>query len=110
MLLHLEIGNAVAQQPADPIFLLEDDDLVPRARELLRASETGRSRPDDRNAFARFLARRTRNDPAFLPPFVDDEVLDRLDSDRIVVDVERARGLARRRTDPAGELGKLLVE
>jgi hypothetical protein len=35
-------------------------------------------------------------------------VLDRLDAHRIVVDVERARFLARRRTDAAGELRKIV--
>jgi hypothetical protein len=35
-------------------------------------------------------------------------VLDRLDADRIVVDVERARFLARRGADAARELGKVV--
>ncbi len=52
--------------------------------------------------------RRQRRDPALLPALVDDEVLDRLDADRIVVDVERARRLAGRRADAAGELGKVV--
>ena len=42
--LHLEIGNAVAQQPADAVGFLEHDDGVAGARELLRAGEPGRAR------------------------------------------------------------------
>src|SRR4051812_42469421 len=40
-LLHLELGDAVAQQPADPVRTLKDDDRVAGAGELLRGSETG---------------------------------------------------------------------
>ena len=40
--LHLEIGNAVAQQPAGFGELLEDVHLVPDARELLRAGKPRR--------------------------------------------------------------------
>ena len=39
VLLHLEVGNAVAQQPAGFGELLEDMHVVPRARELLRAGK-----------------------------------------------------------------------
>src|SRR5262249_45591144 len=39
---------------------------------------------------------------------VDDVLLDVLDRDRVVVDVEDARLLARRRTDAAGELGEVV--
>src|SRR6266478_2869770 len=43
-----------------------------------------------------------------LPALVDDEMLDRLDADRIVVDVERARFLARGGAHSAGELGEVV--
>ncbi len=110
MLLHLEIGNAVAQQPADAVVLLEQDDVVSGARKLLRARHACGSGADDRDALARLDRRRLRHDPAFFPTLVDDEVLDRLDADRIVVDVERAGRLARRRADATVNSGKLLVE
>ena len=42
-LLHLEIRNAIAQQPADPIVLLEHGDAVSRTRELLRARHARRA-------------------------------------------------------------------
>ena len=51
---------------------------------------------------------RLRMHPAFFPALVDDEMLDRLDAHRIVVDVQRARRFARRRAHPAGELGKIV--
>ena len=50
VLLHLEVGDAVAQQPADAVALLEHDDRMARARELLRAGEPGRARAHDRDA------------------------------------------------------------
>src|SRR5690606_30247534 len=42
VLLELEVGDAVAEQAADAIGALEDDDVVAGARELLRAGEPGR--------------------------------------------------------------------
>src|SRR5262249_234946 len=39
---------------------------------------------------------------------VGDRALDRLDGHRVVVDVERAGGLARRRTDAAGDLREIV--
>ena len=52
MLLHLEIGNAVAQQPAGLGVFFIDMHLVAGARELLRAGKAGRSRADDRDFLA----------------------------------------------------------
>ena len=43
-LLHLELGDAVAQQPADAVGALEHRDGVAGAGELLRGGEPGRAR------------------------------------------------------------------
>src|SRR5690606_26474667 len=51
---------------------------------------------------------RLGHDPAFRPALVDDGMFDRLDADGIVVDVQRTGGLAGRRADAAGELGKVV--
>src|SRR6185503_2076300 len=63
-LLHLEVGNAITQQPADAVVLLEQHDLVSRARELLRAGQPGRSGADYCNALAGLALRRLRYDVA----------------------------------------------
>ena len=48
-------------------------------------------------------------DPALVPRAVDDRELDLLDRDRVaLVDLEHARGLARRRAEPAGELREVV--
>ena len=47
-------------------------------------------------------------DPALLPRPVDDLDLDLLDRHRVGVDAEHARRLARRRAQPAGELGEVV--
>ena len=49
VLLHLEVGNAVAQQAAGLGVLLEDVHLVAGARELLGAGKPRRARADDRD-------------------------------------------------------------
>src|SRR5665213_3284040 len=108
VLFHLEDGNAIAHQSADAVGLFEQNDAMPGARELLRAREARGSRADDRDATAAFTRGRHRRDPALLPPLVDDEVLDRLDAHRIVVDVERARGFAGCGADAPGELGEIV--
>ncbi len=82
--------------------------VVAGARELLRAGHARRARADHRDLLAGLVRRDFRLDPAVLPGAVDDRAFDRLDGDRVVVDVERAGGFARRRTDAAGELGEII--
>ena len=52
VLLHLEVGDAVAEQAADLGVLLKEVNVVPGARELLRTRHPRRSRADDRNTLA----------------------------------------------------------
>ena len=51
-LLHLEFGNAIAEQPANAIRALIDGDRVAGAGQLLRSGEPGRTRADHRNGLA----------------------------------------------------------
>jgi hypothetical protein len=81
---------------------------MPAARQLLGAGEPGRTRADDRDPPAGPPRRHDRRDPAFLPAAVDDRAFDRLDRNRVVVKVQRARRLARRRADPTGEFRKIV--
>src|SRR5690606_16243571 len=107
-LLELEVRDPVAQQAADAVVLLEHRDIVARARQLLGAGEAGRAGPDHRDLAASATRGRLGLDPALFPGLVDDGVLDRLDADRVVIDVQRAGGLARRGADAAGELGEVV--
>ncbi len=107
-LLHLEVGDAVAQQAADAVVLLEDGHVVARARELLGGGESRRAGADDGDLAAGAQRGLLRHDPALVPRAVGDRVLDGLDAHRVVIDVEHARGLARRRADAAGELGEVV--
>ena len=108
VLLHLEVGNAVAQKPARPGVPLEHVHLMTSARELLGAGEPGRAGADHRNLAAGLFGRRFGEDPAFLPGAVDDRAFDRLDGHRVVVEVERARRLAGRWAQPAGEFREIV--
>ena len=81
---------------------------MPGTRQLLRAGQPGRAGADHRNFFAGFFCGRLRHDPALLPAFVGDGVFDGFDTHRVVVYIERACRLARRRTDAAGEFGKIV--
>src|SRR5579862_4061716 len=71
VLLQLEIGNAVHQQAADAIGSLIEGDGMAGARELLRASEAGRSRANDGHALARRARRGLRSDPSLGPRVID---------------------------------------
>ena len=52
VLLHLEVGDAVAQQAADAVGALEERHQVAGARQLLRAGEAGRPGADDGDLLA----------------------------------------------------------
>src|SRR5690606_6603419 len=60
VLLDLEVGNAVAHQPARAALALEHMHLVPGPAELLRGRHAGRPRTDDRDPPAGLLLRRLR--------------------------------------------------
>ena len=107
-LLHLELGDAVAKQAADAIGALEHRDPVPGLVELIGGREPRRARADDRDALAGARRRRLRRDPALVEGALDDRVLDALDRDRVAVDAEHAGAFARRRAEPAGELGEVV--
>ena len=107
-LLHLEVGDAVAEQAADARVLLEHRHVVPGPRQLLGAREAGGAGADHRDSLEGAVAGNVGLDPALGPGAIDDRAFDRLDGDRDVADVEGAGGLARRRTDAAGELGKVV--
>ena len=107
-LFHLEVGYAVAQQAPDAAVLLEHGHVVADACELLRCSQAGRTGANDRHFLAALVGRRLGLHPAFGPGAVDDGMLDRLDPDRIIIDVDHAGGLARRRADASGEFRKVV--
>ena len=72
VLLHLEVGDAVAQQPAGLGVLLVEMHVVAGARELLRAGHAGGPGADHRDALAGLDRRQLRLDPAFLIAAVGD--------------------------------------
>src|SRR6478752_1279777 len=108
ILLHLEVGNAVAKQAAGLGVFLEHVHVVADARELLRAGHAGGTRTHDRDFPSGLDRGRFGLDPALLEGAIGNRAFDRLDGYRIVVDVERAGGLARRRTDAAGDFRKII--
>ena len=108
MLFHLEIGNAVTQQPTGLGPALEQMHVMAGARELLRAGHARRTRTDHRDLLAGLDGRDFRLDPPIVPGAIDDGAFDRLDGDRVVVDVERAGGFARRRANPPGEFREIV--
>jgi len=93
VLLHLEIGNAVAQQAADAFaFFSNTVHVVAGARQLLRAGEARRARADDRDASCRCaVVRRLCGliQPSSQPRSTIAHSIG-LDRDRAVVEVERA--------------------
>ncbi len=107
-LLELELGDAVAQQPAEAVVLLEHDHGVAGAGELLGGGEARRSGADDRDGATGVPGRGDRAHPALLEGAVDDRDLDVLDRHRRLVDAQHAAGLAGGGAGAAGELGEVV--
>ncbi len=82
--------------------------VVADARELLRAGEAGGAGADDGDLLAGLLRGDLGRQPAVQPGAVDDGAFDRLDRHRLVAEVQRAGGLARRGADAAGELREVV--
>ena len=95
-LLHFELRDAVAQQPADTVGPLEHRHLVTGAGELLGGRQPGGARSDDRDRFAGHQVRRVGLHPAFVKGVVDDFDLDLLDGHRVGVDPQNTGRLAGR--------------
>ena len=107
-LLHLEVGDAVAQQAADAVVALEDGDGVSGARQLLGRGEAGGAGADDGDGLAGEASGRVRLHPSAGEGLVDDRHLDLLDGDSRLVDAEDAGGLARRRAQTTRELREVV--
>src|SRR6185369_9172363 len=105
---HLEVGDAVAQQTAEPVRTLVDHDVVAGAGQLLGARESGGAGADDRDPLAGALGGAARTHPALVPGTIDDRQLDLLDRDRVGVDRQDAGRLAGGRAQPAGELREVV--
>ncbi len=106
VLAQLEVGDAVAEQATDPVGALEDGHRVPGAIELIGGSQPGRAGSDDGHRPPGALVRWAWRGPALRKGTLDDGGLDGLDGHGWLVDAEHAGRLARRRADPAGELGE----
>ena len=107
-LLELEVGDAVAEQAADAVRLLEDRDPVAGAIQLLRRGQPRRSGADDGDPFSRARRGRLGPDPALAEGALDDGVLDGFDGHRRLVDPQHARGFAGSGADAAGEFRKVV--
>src|SRR6476659_6368040 len=108
VLFHLEIGNSVTEQPARLGELLVDMHVVSSARELLRGGRARGPGTYDRDLLAALGRSDFRLQPAIVPGAIDDGAFDGFNGDRVVVDVERAGGFARRGADAAGEFREIV--
>ena len=106
--LHLELGDAVAQQTADAVGTFEDCHGVAGPRELLGGSESRRPGSDDGDGSAGLTQRGLRLYPAVVPGLVDDRHFDLLDGHGRLVDPQDAGRLARRRAQAPGELREVV--
>ena len=107
-LLELKVRDAVAQDAADARLALEHGHLVSRPGQLLRRRQARRTAADDGDAATALDGRGFRLDPAFAPAFLYDGQLELPDGHRLLVEVQRAGGLAGSRTDPSGDLGEVV--
>ena len=107
-LVHLEVGDAVADEAAGAVIALVDDDLVTGPGQLLGGRHPRRPRAHHGDELARVHAGAQRRHPTVLPAVVDDLLLDRLYGHGLVVYGQHAGALARCRAHPARELGEVV--
>ena len=107
-LFQLEVGNAVTQQAAQPVVLLEHDHLVAGAGQLLGGGQSRRPRADDGRLPAGFHFRPQGLDPILGKRPLGNLILDLLDVDGPIVQGQGASRFARSGTDAAGDLGKVV--
>ena len=108
VLLHLEVGDAVAQQAAGLGLTLIDMHIMPGTGELLGGGKAGRAGAHHCHALAGAHLRGLGLHPAHLPRLVGDGLLDGLDGDRHVFEIQRAGFLARGGADAAGEFREIV--
>src|SRR5579863_10462856 len=108
VLLHLEVGDAISQQPPNTIGLLEHRHRVARARQLLGGGQPGRSRSDHRHALTGFVSGRFGMNPPLLPCIIDHGALDDLDRHRRLTDAQYARGFTRCGTNAPREFREIV--
>ena len=102
------MAEATYIKPATTVVPLEHDDTMPRPRQLLGRGQSRGARPDYGNALSGDDTRKDRPHPPLTPRPIDDLDLNLLDGDGIGVDAEHACRLAGGRTEPAGELRKVV--
>ncbi len=108
-LLELEIGNAIAQQAADAVVLLEEHRLVAGPIDLLGGGQAGGAGADDRHPLARPRGGQDGLDPAFLRrPVRRSGYSMCLMVTGAIVDGQRAGRLAGGRADPAGHFREVV--
>src|SRR4029077_15201349 len=108
-LFDLEVRDPEAHQPTDRLVALEQRHAMAGAAQLLGRRHARRSRAHHGDRLAALRARGPGHDPPFLPAAIDDRVLDLFDRDRVALaNLEHARRLTRRRTQPPGELGEVV--
>src|SRR5262249_5620145 len=108
LFVHLEIGDTVSQQATDLRELLEHVHVVADPGELLSTGHPRRPGADDRNLFPGLERWRFRLDPSLREGTIGDRAFDGFDGDGIILDIERAGGLAWCGTDAAGYFGKII--
>ena len=109
LLLHLEVGDAVAQQSADAVVALEHGDGVAGAGELLRGGEAGGAGADDGDGLAGEALRRMRAAPsrsAKAWSMIETSTCLIVTAGWLMPSTHDA--LARRRAQPAGELREVV--
>src|SRR5208337_3111883 len=108
VLLHLELGDAIAQQPANAVRFFVNHHGVSGAAQLLGRGQSRGARTHDCHFFPGADFWRLGPDPAFVKPALHDIFFNLLDCDWRLVDPEHTRRFTRRWTNPAGEFREVV--
>src|ERR1700686_282889 len=108
VLLQFELGNAIAQQSTDAIGFFVNHNRVPGATQLLRRSQSCRSRTDDRYFLSGANLRRLGSNPTLQKSALHNIFFVLLDRDWRLVDTQHTRGFTGSGANSAGKLGEII--
>jgi len=102
------LGDTIHQETSHTVVAVVHGDEVTGLVKLVGAGETGGTRSDNGNTLASSELRDLRRHPTHLEALVDDRAFNALDSDRLLVDAQHTRTLARSRANTTSKLGEVV--
>jgi hypothetical protein len=107
-LIKLHVGNAVHEETSETVSSLVNSNEVTGTVELISCGQTSRTGSNDRDGLASSDLGRLRNHPSHLETAINDGALNRLNTNRVLVNTQDTSTLTRSGTNAASELREVV--